>query len=132
MQLVLEAPSLEAVPVEGQPDHLERLFTNLLSNALRHSPAGGVVRLAVNLQGTWVKVEVVDQGSGIPAGLQEKVFERFWQGGGVSREGSAGLGLAIARAIARAHGGELRVADGRPGRCSLEVRLPLEGEKRSG
>jgi signal transduction histidine kinase len=132
LQLVLEAPSLQAVPVEGQPDHLERLFTNLLSNALRHSPAGGVVRLAVNLQGTWVKVEVVDQGSGIPAGLQEKVFERFWQGGGVSREGSAGLGLAIARAIARAHGGELRVADGRPGRCSLEVRLPLEGEKRSG
>lgn len=125
LQLVLEAPGLTAVPVEGQPDQLERLFTNLLSNALRHSPAGGVVRLAVEVQGTRVKVEVMDQGPGIPAALKEKVFERFWQGGGASREGSAGLGLAIARAIAHAHDGDLRVADGRSGRCSLEVQLPL-------
>jgi len=132
LQLVLEAPGLTAVPVEGQPDQLERLFTNLLSNALRHSPDGGVVRLVVELQGTTAVVAVVDQGPGIPAALQEKVFERFWQGGGASREGSAGLGLAIARAIARAHGGELRVADGRAGHCSLEVVLPLAGAATTG
>ena len=125
LRLELEAPGLTAVPVEGQPEQLERLFTNLLVNALRYSPAGGVVLLAVGLQGSRVKVEVVDQGPGIPAGLQEKVFERFWQGEGASREGGSGLGLAIARAIARAHGGEVRVADGRPGHCSLEVQLPL-------
>jgi len=127
LRLELEAPGLRAVPVEGQPEQLERLFTNLLVNALRYSPAGGVVLLAVGLQGSKVKVEVVDQGPGIPAGLQEKVFERFWQGEGASREGGSGLGLAIARAIARAHGGEVRVADGRPGHCSLEVQLPLAG-----
>ncbi|MFM7394991.1 MAG: ATP-binding protein, partial [Cyanobium sp.] len=46
-----------------------------------------------------------------------------WQGEGASRQGGSGLGLAIARAIARAHGGEVQVADGRPGHCSLEVQL---------
>lgn len=123
LRLELEAPGLTAVPVEGQPEQLERLFTNLLVNALSYSPAGGVVLLAAGLQGSRVKVEVVDQGPGIPAGLQEKVFERFWQGEGASRQGGSGLGLAIARAIARAHGGEVQVADGRPGHCSLEVQL---------
>ncbi len=111
--------------MERQPEQLERLITNLLVKALRFSPAGGVVLLVVALQGSRVKGEVVDPGSGIPAGLQEKVFERFWQGVGASREGGSGLGLSIARAIARAHGGEVRVADGRPGHCSLEVQLPL-------
>lgn len=111
-----------SLPIQANSQQLLRLFTNLLDNAIRHSPEGGTVRVEVKPVGRQVEVAVIDQGPGIPAGQQEDVFLRFWRGG--DRGGHSGLGLAIARAIARRHGGELRVSESCQGRCVLLVELP--------
>lgn len=115
-------PANHSIPLRGQSEQLLRLFTNLLLNAIRHSPAGGIVSVQVSTVGRQRRVAVVDQGSGIPPQAQEQVFERFWRGS--DRGGHSGLGLAISRAIARRHGGELRLGENRPGRCELLVELP--------
>ncbi len=116
------APEESSVPVEGDSEELLRLFTNLLLNAIRHSPEGGCVSLELTTAGRRVQVAVCDQGPGIPAPQREQVFDRFWSG--ADRGGHSGLGLAIGRAIARRHGGELRLGESRPGRCVLLVELP--------
>jgi two-component system sensor histidine kinase TctE len=69
-----------------------------------------------------VRVAVADEGPGIPAQARERVFERFWSG--TDRGGQSGLGLAIARAIASRHGGNLRVGESEGG-CVLLVELPI-------
>ena len=116
------APEEHRVPVEGDSEELLRLFTNLLLNAIRHSPEAGSVSLEVTATTRRVQVAVCDQGPGIPMAQREQVFDRFWSG--VDRGGHSGLGLAIGRAIARRHGGELRLGESRPGRCVLLVELP--------
>ena len=115
-------PATASTAIEANSDQILRLFTNLLLNAIRYSPDGGTVAMAVNTVGRHVQVEVEDQGPGIPHEAQEQVFERFWRSS--DQGGHSGLGLAIARSIARSHGGDLSVADSAPGRCVLQVRLP--------
>jgi len=110
----------------GQPEQLQRLFTNVLVNAIDHSPRGGVVQVRLQRSGQRLVVQIRDGGGGIAAEDQKRVFERFWQGEGRAalEQGHGGLGLAIARAIARNHGGEIRLVDGRPGHCVFAVELP--------
>jgi OmpR-family two-component system manganese-sensing sensor histidine kinase len=115
-------PATHCVPLRGQSEPLLRLFTNLLLNAIRHSPEGGTVSLQVSRAGRLIRVTVADQGPGIPPQDREQVFERFWSG--ADRGGHSGLGLAIGRTIARSHGGELRIGESRAGRCELVVELP--------
>ena len=115
-------PATQSVPFHGQSEPLLRLFTNLLLNAIRHSPEGGTVSLLVSRAGRRIRVTVADQGPGIPLQDREQVFERFWSG--ADRGGPSGLGLAIGRAIARRHGGDLRLGESRAGRCELVVELP--------
>lgn len=120
-------PEQHHVPVRAQSGQLLRLFTNLLLNGIRHSPAGGTVALEVSTVGRQVRVVVADEGPGIPPRERERVFDRFWSG--ADRGGQSGLGLAIAQAIARRHGGALSVgesggAEGRGG-CVLVVELPI-------
>ena len=112
--------------MEGDSEELLRLFTNLLLNAIRHSPEAGSVNLEVTAASRRVQVAVSDQGPGIPMTQRELVFDRFWSG--VDRGGQSGLGLAIGRAIARRHGGELRLGESRPGRCVLLVELPAASD----
>ena len=116
-------PALSGQMVCGQSQALVRLFTNLLVNAIRHSPEGGTVSIDLTPGPRLVQVAVIDQGPGIPLLQQQQVFDRFWQG--CDRGGHSGLGLAIARAIARRHGGELRLGESRQGRCVLLVELPI-------
>jgi signal transduction histidine kinase len=116
------SPDDHQVPVRAQSAQLLRLFTNLLLNAIRHSPPGGTVTLTVRTTGRMVRVAVADEGPGIPAQARERVFERFWSG--TDRGGQSGLGLAIARAIASRHGGNLRVGESEGG-CVLLVELPI-------
>lgn len=91
--------------VKGRPEELERLFTNLLDNALRYTPEGGHVRITGNQSGTVVRITVSDTGIGIPGESLPFIFDRFFRvDPSRSREsGGAGLGLSIVKAITESH-----------------------------
>ncbi|MGD2253098.1 MAG: HAMP domain-containing sensor histidine kinase [Anaerolineales bacterium] len=126
VHLVIELPALPIVIGDG--DRLAQVFTNLLDNAIKHTPAGGKVALRGNAAGGWVSVHVDDSGPGIPSEELSRIFERFYQldkarPGGRGR--GAGLGLAISREIVHAHGGRV-VAQSEIGRGSrFSVQLPI-------
>jgi signal transduction histidine kinase len=105
-------------PARANPEQLQRVLFNLIQNAIRHTPAdGSVVVRTEPAAGPAVEVEVADTGTGIDPELGRRVFEPFVQGPlrVAGENGSAGLGLAIARAIITAHGGRIWLADAGPG-----------------
>lgn len=115
---------LGSAPVRGNPLLLQEMLTNLIDNALRHSPPGGAVNVACGAteHDAWLSVE--DSGAGIAQEEREKVFERFYQAPGGGGEG-CGLGLAIVRQIARQHGGDAVAGSSSAlGGAALQVRLP--------
>jgi two-component system, OmpR family, sensor kinase len=116
--------TVEARPaiVVGAPDDLHRLMLNLLENALRHTPAGTRVHASVGCRDSQALITVADDGPGVPEELRERIFERFVRGDGEA-SGSAGLGLAIVRAVAESHGGTVTVEDAEPG-ARFIVALP--------
>ncbi len=127
-------PLLDYSPVvQGNPDQLYRLVSNLLSNALAYTPAGGRVEIGINCLSSsqQVGLYVRDTGVGIASAEQAKIFNRFYRTGNQPEQtaGGFGLGLAIARAIARAHQGTLGVESevGR-GSCFM-LRLPLHASR---
>jgi signal transduction histidine kinase len=109
--------------VQGDPDRLRQALDNLVANAIGHSPPDGVVSVAVGRVGDSVAMTVADQGEGIAAADLDRVFEPGLRLT-TDRPGS-GLGLAVVRAIARAHGGEVEV-ESSPGQGST-FRLVLRG-----
>ena len=127
VELVVEPTSLT---VTADPARLSQVVANLLDNAIRHSPAGGAVRLvareeAPGPEGSW-SLEVSDEGPGIEPARRSAVFERF--GTGDAPGGGTGLGLAIARWVSELHGGTIRALDPLPGPASAAVgaRLRLD------
>lgn len=104
LELELQQP-LPSLLLDRQ--QIERMLDNLLSNALRHTPAGGRVRLQARHHGERVIVSVEDNGEGIPYSQQARIFEPFVQIG--RRRGGAGLGLALCKEIAQLHGGRIGV-----------------------
>lgn len=110
----------------GDADRLAQVLRNLLSNALRHTPAGGRVTLRVGHSGEKIHVQVADTGSGIGPNDLPHVFERFYRGDkGRSRRGEgAGLGLAIARQLVTAHGGQITVASQLGEGTTFTIALP--------
>lgn len=120
----LDAPA--AAPASFDRDGLRQALDNLLANAVRHSPAGGTVTVAV-APGTGaegaplVLISVRDEGTGIAPELRDRIFEPFARGEGVS--GAAGLGLAIVRDVLRGHGGRAYVAEAGPG-ATVILELP--------
>jgi signal transduction histidine kinase len=117
------------LPVRAAPETLLRVLTNLLDNAAKYSPQGTPIRLQARRRGGQAVLAVVDAGPGVPAGQRERIFDRFTQlesSDGRRGEG-AGLGLYIARKLARSLGGDLVLCEptnGRPG-ARFELRLPL-------
>jgi len=103
----LEVVGVSAAPVRGDAGELRRLVRNLLENAARY--AATTVRVAAGVEGDRVRVEVTDDGPGVPPEDADLIFERFHRGDAArSRDdGGSGLGLAIARTVARRHGGDL-------------------------
>jgi two-component system, OmpR family, manganese sensing sensor histidine kinase len=110
-QIYLKSDLAEALLLMGDESQLTRLFTNLLVNALRYTPTGGTVEVHARRTGQNICTQVRDTGIGIAPENLERIFERFWQADSsrsYSEEG-AGLGLAIAQAIAQRHGGLITV-----------------------
>jgi signal transduction histidine kinase len=105
--------------VRGDRGALERALRNLVENAHRHGPPGGLVRVTVESTPATVVLAVTDSGAGIPAHLAEAATGRFWRGPDAEAAGGSGLGLALVRATAERHGGEL-VIDG----PHFAIRLP--------
>jgi signal transduction histidine kinase len=121
---------VEAEPrVDVDPTRIHQVLDNLLSNALRHTPAGGEVRvtLAPAEPGPAVEITVVDTGPGFPADAVDQVFERFTR---AADSRGSGLGLSIARDLVEAHGGTIRAwnvseaQDGRHGGAGVGFTLP--------
>ncbi len=106
-------------------DRIDQVLVNLLSNAIRYSPEGGEIEVAVESNGDAVHIAVTDHGLGVPREHQQTIFERFGRAHGPSF-GGLGLGLAISRGIVEQHGGSIEVeSSGRPGEGStFHVRIP--------
>ncbi len=116
--------------VAGIEELLIELLGNLVDNALRHTPKGGMIRIDVSEAGGEVCLAVTDSGPGIPDEFAKKIFDRFTQVPG-SETGTAGLGLPLAAQIAAVHGGALKLANpGQPG-ARFECRLPGLGPSAS-
>jgi signal transduction histidine kinase len=110
-------------PVDADPTRLREVLDNLLSNAVRYTPAGGEVMVGARRQGSDIHVAVRDSGRGVSAEELPLIFERFHRS--PDSRGS-GLGLAIARDLVRAHGGEMTAASDGPGRgTTIAFTLPV-------
>jgi len=107
-------PLLEDEALRVDASRIRLVFSNLLENALRHTPSGGRIVVRALAEGGRFRFEVADSGSGIPEAERIRVFEKFYRGSG---GGGAGLGLSIARDVVRAHGGEIGV-ESEPGHGS--------------
>ncbi|HLY13407.1 MAG TPA: HAMP domain-containing sensor histidine kinase [Candidatus Limnocylindrales bacterium] len=114
----------EPAAVTGDPVRLRQLVAILVDNAIRHSPAGGEVRVAVRADGRSTDLSVEDEGPGIRPEDLPRVFDRFWRAPGAPA-GGTGLGLAIAQWIVERHGGQIVVSNRTGGGARFDVRLPL-------
>jgi signal transduction histidine kinase len=122
--LVDGAPSLEDLPVQGVAKLLRRAVRNLLENARRHT--AGDVAVTLMQAGKQVIIRVCDHGPGVPADLQQRIFEPFYRlPGATERDGGVGLGLALVKSIVQRHGGTV-ICENRPGGgACFVVSLPL-------
>ena len=103
--------------VLGHAIDLERLFRNLIDNAVRHSPEGGHVTVEARSEGDMVHISVLDEGPGVAPEERDRVFDPFFRAASERRrDDGSGLGLAIVREIARVHGGEVSVEQGPKGK----------------
>jgi len=126
--ITLQVRSIGELPrVNADPDRIQQILHNLLQNALRYTPAGKSIDIELQLEGKEIRLDVRDHGAGIPPEAFDLIFERFYRADS-SREresGSTGLGLAIARKLAEAHGGTLTVSNHPQGGAIFTLRLPL-------
>jgi signal transduction histidine kinase len=125
VRIELEPGSPELV-LRVDADRMRQVLANLVANAIRHSPEVGRVLLSARAEASTTRLEVADEGPGIPADDLERVFERFYRSDPARSAdvGGAGLGLAIARWIVELHGGTIRAATADPTGCRIVVELP--------
>ncbi|MDQ6710633.1 MAG: ATP-binding protein [Candidatus Dormibacteraeota bacterium] len=118
------------VPVDGtvslDPDLIRRSLDNLIDNAIRHAPDGSTVSLAALRDGQAWRIDVRDEGPGVPPAARTRIFERFARLDGARNKdtGGVGLGLALSRAIVESHGGHLDLVNGNGHGATFRVELP--------
>lgn len=124
LRLEIEVPD-GSVPFQGDQSRIVEMLGNLLSNALKFTPGGGVVRCSLT-PGETIQIEVADSGRGIPVELREAVFERFRQGdSGTDRLfGGTGLGLSNVHDVVRLHHGQIEVGSAPEGGALFRIELP--------
>jgi len=108
--VTVDAPNVSSF-IDVDADRIVQVLVNLLSNAVKFSPPGGVVTIAVTVDGQWTEFRVIDQGRGVPAVHRPAIFEPFRQvdPSDAREKGGAGLGLAICKSIVEQHGGSIGV-----------------------
>ena len=115
--------TLPVVYVDGAL--VSQLLFNLLDNCIKHTPAGTPIMISAGLEGDRVRVVVEDAGPGLPPGDPERLFAKFQRGRDEGNTGGAGLGLAICRAIADAHGGSIHAIAREVGGAKFVFTLPV-------
>jgi heavy metal sensor kinase len=108
-QITLATDLPECCPLQGDRHRLQRVIANLLDNALKYTPGGGRVHIKLRDEGERLELAVEDTGIGIPADETARIFERFYRCDRSRSERGNGLGLSLALAFMRAHGGDIRV-----------------------
>jgi signal transduction histidine kinase len=130
-ELELDVPPGPAT-VAADRDRIAQVVANLLSNAIKYSPEGGRVLVRLHADDNWVRMSVADEGVGIPADQQERIFEKFFRGSapaaGIS---GTGLGLAVARTIVEGHGGTIGFTSREGAGSTFWFELPLASPARS-
>ncbi len=105
---------------------IEQVLINLLENASRYTPTGSALEIEAEALGNNVEISVTDHGPGIPKGLEERLFEKFYQVRHETAQSGVGLGLAICRAIVEVHGGKIRAQNRPEGGAVFTITLPNE------
>lgn len=125
--ICLRANTTEAVWVEGDRSRLKQVVVNLIDNAIKYTPHGGIVTVTISADDGLARLEVADNGIGIAPEALPYIFERFYRADKArSREsGGSGLGLAIVKAICNAHDGEVKVVSQEGVGSNFTVELPL-------
>ena len=134
MHLEIEHSAQPIKPLNLDPMRIEQIINNLFSNALRHTPPGGKIRVRTQAfaktaeQPSIVQLVVWDSGPGIPPEALGRIFERFYRADrSRSRaEGGTGLGLAIARRLTELHGGNLTASNHAAGGAVFTLSLPMD------
>jgi len=129
-ELVLTLEVLDGgVRLRGDPDRLGQTVDNLVSNAIKFTPAGGAVTVRLAVEGETAVIDVTDTGSGIRSEDRDRLFERLYRSPGAVEQQipGAGLGLAIAQAIAQAHGGAIAISRSDRTGTTFRLRLPTIG-----
>jgi heavy metal sensor kinase len=113
------------IMIKGNSSSLERLFRNLIENAIKYTPDGGIVEIKVRLEENLVRIDIKDTGIGISQEDIPHIFERFYRADKSRHRGGFGLGLAIAYAIAKSHSGEIKVESSKDKGSVFTVILPI-------
>lgn len=127
-QVALQVDAPPDDHLTGNGELLHRAVCNLVGNAVKYSPPGGVVRVAARENAGWMRITVEDRGPGIPEDLRRQIFEPFFRVDDARsrQQGGTGLGLALVRAIAEFHGGTIRAEAGPAGGSRFVLELPGE------
>jgi PAS domain S-box-containing protein len=124
MTLVLDAPN--EAHVRGDGKRIGQALDNLISNALKFTPAGGSVNVSIDMRDDHVLVTVADSGCGIPASEQDQLFERFFRSSTTAHLPGTGLGLAIVKAIVETHGGSITCNSSESNGTNFTFSLPRQ------
>jgi signal transduction histidine kinase len=118
-------------PIMGDRRRVEQILTNLLANAAKYTPGGGVVEVTAASVNGHVTLSVADNGPGVPESERDIVFDKFYRGRDAQRRGEAGsgLGLAIVKSLVDLHGGSVRVEESAPRGARFVVELPRAGDE---
>jgi two-component system sensor histidine kinase KdpD len=117
-------PGLPPLTVDGTL--VQSVLMNLLDNAIKYTPPDTVLTISAAREGDAVRLQVEDEGPGVPAEERERIFEKFYRGTTPGRSAGVGLGLAIVRTIVEAHGGRIRVEGREPRGARFCLTLPLD------